>query len=827
MTSRRLLHDGWTVQARPGQGQTPAEVDRRWVPASVPGCVHTDLMAAGLLADPLVDENEPATAWVGRTDWRYRTSVQGPERADFPSDVRHDLVFAGLDTVAEVALDGTVLGTSANMHRSYRYDVTDLLTPGPHELTVDFTSAWSYTAAAAADHGGLPSAYAGSPFNLIRKMACSFGWDWGPATVTCGIWRPVALESWSVARMDRVRPLVGVEAGRGRVTVHVDLQRAGPLDGAPLTLHARVHGHGHDSRVSVDTTGDVASVELDVPDAVLWWPHDLGEPARYDLAVCLLRDNEVLDSWSRRIGLRDVRLDTSGDGTGRAFTLVVNDQPVFARGVNWIPDDPFPHRVDRPRYELRVRRAVDAGANLVRVWGGGIYEDDDFYDVCDELGVLVWQDFLFACAAYPQEPPYDREVAAEAAENVARLMPHPSLVLWNGNNENWWGWDDWGWREQVGSRTWGRGFYLDVLPDVVARVDPTRPYWPGSPYSGSPDLRANDPDHGPLHIWDVWNDVDYLHYRSYRPRFVAEFGYQAPAAWATLAGSIHDDPLTASSTGLAAHQKALDGDAKLRRGLRTHFGVISSFDDWLYLTQVNQARALTVGVEHFRSQRPRCMGTVWWQLNDCWPAVSWSLVDSGGRPKPAWYALRRSYADRLLTVQPQDGRLGAVLVNDTRAAWSGVLRVDRLGMDGRCLASHNEPVQCPAFGAVRIELPERLTQPGDPTRELLRAVCDERTAFWWYVEDLDLALPGPRYDVEVVPREGGCDVRIRARSLLRDLCLFVDRLDPGSTVSDALLTVLPGETVTLRVETGLTLDGEALTPPVLRCTNDLATAPVS
>ena len=355
-----------------------------------------------------------------------------------------------------------------------------------------------------------------------------------------------------MARLAEVRPQVTVSDGVGRVELRVRLERAAV---EPVTITATVAGR----KASATVDGIEALLILTVDEPALWWPRGHGDQPLYDLDVSVTgSDGTTLDGWSRRIGFRSARIDTAGEG----FTVVVNDVPVFARGVNWIPDDVFAQRITRSRLAARFRQAADANVNYLRVWGGGRYESDDFYSLADEMGFLVQQDFLFACAAYPEEEPFAAEVEAEARENVVRLSSHPSLVLWTGNNENLWGREDWGWKAALAGRTWGAGYYYDLLPRVVAEVDGTRAYWPGSPYSGAPDRYPNDPAAGTTHIWDVWNTDDYTKYGSYRPRFVAEFGFQAPPAYSTLRRAVSDDPLAADSPGMGHHQKAIDGDRK-------------------------------------------------------------------------------------------------------------------------------------------------------------------------------------------------------------------------------------------------------------------------
>ncbi|WP_435588549.1 glycoside hydrolase family 2 protein [Micromonospora chalcea] len=815
MSRRTLLHEGWTLRAEPGPA-VPPEIAGTAVPATVPGCVHTDLLAAGLIPDPYLDDNENRLTWIGRTDWVYETTF-GWQPGD---EERVDLVCAGLDTVATVTLNGVEVGRTENQHRSYRFDVRALLRPDGNTLAVRFDSPYRYAEAHRDRLGDRPNAYP-EPFHFIRKTACNFGWDWGPTLVTAGIWRDIGLHAWSTARLASVRPIVTVVDGVGRVELHAEVERTGD---EPLTVRATVAGVT--AEVPVPAGEPTAVVTFAVADPALWWPIGYGDQPRYDLDATLhAADGRELDAASRRIGFRSVRLDTTPDAHGTPFALHVNDVPVFVRGVNWIPDDAFPNRVTRERLAQRFGQAAGAHVNLLRVWGGGRYESDDFYDLADETGLLVQQDFLFACAAYPEEEPFRTEVEAEAREQVTRLAGHPSLVLWTGNNENIWGWHDWDWREPLAGRTWGRGYYLELLPAVVGELDPTVPYWPGSPWSGSEEIHPNDPAHGTTHIWDVWNTDDYTRYRDYVPRFVAEFGYQAPPAYATLRRALSDDPLAHDSPGMTHHQKAADGDGKLRRGLDAHLPPPADFDDWHYLTQLNQARAIQLGVEHFRSHRPVCAGTVVWQLNDCWPVTSWSAIDGDGRRKPLWYALRRAYADRLLTVQPRDGRPALVAVNETAQAWRGPATVTRLTVTGEPRAKTSVDLDVPAYSSVVVELPAELARPDDGRAELLVADAGDAAerALWFFAEDRDVRWPAAQWDAAVEPVDGGRRVRVTARTVLRDLTLFPDRLDPSAQVDAALVTLLPGESVVFTVSTTCPLDAEALTSrPVLRCVNDLA-----
>ena len=427
----------------------------------------------------------------------------------------------------------------------------------------------------------------------------------------------------------------------------------------------------------------------------------------------------------------------------------------------------------------------------------------------------MWQDFLLACAAYAEEEPLRSEVVAEAREAVTRLSPHPSLALWNGGNENLWGFADWGWQEVLDGRTWGHGYYYDVFPAIVAELDPTRPYSPGSPYSPDPALHPNDPAHGTMHIWDVWNTADYTVYRDYRPRFLSEFGFQGPPAWSTLTRSVHDDPLASDSPGVLAHQKAEDGNGKLARGIDGHLPEPVDVEDWHWATSLNQARAVATGVEHFRSLMPLCMGTVLWQLNDCWPVTSWAAIDGDGRLKPLWYALRHSYRDRLVTVQPRDGGLGR------RAGQRLGAAVARASSRWRACAST-------AYGWPSRPAPSTWRRRSVVTVVLPTAVGDRRgrgyrggpgRARWRTraggtsprTSTRRCPSPSSRWPSRTTPE--GYRLTVTTQAFLRDLAVLADRLAPDAVVDDMLVTLLPGESATFQRAHGCpTLHGGADRP---------------
>jgi len=816
---RRLPIDAPWVLTVDLQGPTPAppqadEIPTAGVPGHVPGAVHDDLQRAGLIPDPFLDDNEDLVVWVSRTNWCYRTVIPGVEAvAGLGAADRVDLVVDGVDTVARIELGGTVVGRQRNMHRSYRYDITGLLRAGARDLAVHLTSPYTEAEALREWTGPRPNAYP-EPFNFIRKMACSFGWDWGITLPGAGIWRPVRIETWSTARISGVRPLTDVEDGDGVLRAMVEIERSAQgareelvldmaLDGATVATAALPPGISH------------ADVTARVPQVRRWAPAGHGEPQLYDLTVTVrTRGGRLLDGTAHRIGFRHIRLDRSADAAGSSFVFRLGGEPILVKGVNWIPGDVMPGRMTRERYAERLRAAVDANVNMIRVWGGGLYETDEFYDLCDELGLMVWQDFPFACAAYPEHESLRSEVVAEAEENVARLARHPSLVLWNGNNECHWLRIAEKWETQPGGGAdWGERYYHDDLPEIVARIDPSRPYTASSPWSGHRDLAANAPSHGTFHSWDVWNREDYGRYRDTVPRFVSEFGWQAPPAWRTLRDAAADEPLLPSSPGVLRHQKAADGMAKLERGLVPHARMRLDTDAWHYLMQWNQVRAVETGVMNWRAHWPTTAGTILWQWNDLWPVISWSAIDGAGRPKPLYFALREMYAPRALTIQPGGDGLTLVVLNDTDRPWAGEALLRRVADAGADTARRRVPVDVPPRSVGRLPIVADLAHFDEPASEVLLAELDGSRAWWYGTQAGESDFVGSPPVLRAEPFDGGLRIGVTATTLLRDFLVQADRMHPDAVADRGLVTLLPGESTTVTVRCPEPLPAECIDIP--------------
>ena len=813
------LPTDWQLRAVGRTDQVPAEILDREIPAVVPGCVHLDLMRADLIPDPYLDLNEALVQWIGFTDWEYSTTFEMGKN-DLAEE-RVDLVCEGLDTIATLWVNDVEVGHSENMHVERRYSVKEHLREGENTIRIRFDSAVYYARARRDELGELPHANVSGaePFHFIRKNACNFGWDWGPTLTTAGVWKPIRLEAWSVARIKSVRPLVKVANEKVAVVdVEVELEVTSPLSELDATVGVSL---GKQEQGDFFGREQSKNIQFTILNPELWYPLGYGQQPLHELKIKLygLKDYD-LDSWEHKIGLREVELDTSPDEIGAAWTVKINGKEVWCKGANWIPDDVFLTRANDPaRLRARLTQARDAGMNMMRIWGGGIYETDAFYDICDELGLLVWQDFTFACAAYPEDAATSASIEEEARFNVTRLSRHPSLVLWNGCNENIWGYFDWGWEAKLDGKPWGALYYFDVLPRVVAELDPTRPYWAGSPFSGSMEIHPNADAYGNKHMWDTWNDVNFTFFRKYSPRFASEFGHQAPPTYSTLARAIPADKRDPMSVSMFSHQKAHGGNEKLHARLLEHFAMPEGLDDWLYLTQLVQARAMTTACEWFRT-RSQCRGALYWQLNDCWPVTSWAAIDGDGQPKPLYYATKQFFADQLLSIQPDGEGLALWAHNDCDESWMCEITARLLTLDGE---EQCEPIIFDFFACerelVRIGALNKL-QPADPANSLLAVYFKDiisegpgAAAFWFFEADKNLKYPEPKWTWEVEDQF----VRFTAQTLLRDFTINADRFGGVADVNG--ITLLPGETWEVEI-TGADLAAVDFGGrPIVQCAN--------
>ncbi|HEV8246040.1 MAG TPA: hypothetical protein VGP93_09745, partial [Polyangiaceae bacterium] len=671
MLRRTYLHRGWTFaeSAWPAAGRVGYS-KREWLPARVPGHVHLDLLENGIIAHPFERMHELGCQWVDERDWSYRTSFEWQPDPERPQRMLH---FAGLDTVCRVLLNGELLAEHDNMFVPLELDVSAKLQPGTNQLRVDFDSAVRVgleRRSAWLKDEGLAEVERLEERSFVRKAQYMYGWDWGPRLVSCGIWRPVELREYRARIRDVHVRQEHLEDGQVRLSLTTD------VDGPANVVH-----------VLEGEALSIADGALTIERPRLWQPNGIGEqhlytlrsyacPADFDAKrlpkgtseACAALDAVALDLCVTRVGLRTFALRREADRFGESFGFEVNGQPLWALGANWIPDHSFPSAVAAAQYRSRLSAAKNSGMNMLRVWGGGLYESDEFYELCDELGLLVWQDFAFACAYYPDTGSFADAARREAEVNCVRLRNHASLALWCGNNENLTMFQGrWGDKSKQPPRYLGEHLYDRVLPDALSRLDPERPYIPTSPHGGKD---ANGGGIGDQHYWDVWHGRgDWQHYRDSTARFASEYGFASAPSLRAWREVFHEAQSFASadspSVGLCSlrkgvrdpivrwHDKTMKGYETFLGYVFLHYPETSDLEDWTYYSQLNQRDALRAAIEHYRRSE-FCQGSLIWQINDCWPVQSWAVIDSLGQPKAAFFELARLHAPGLLSLK-RDG----------------------------------------------------------------------------------------------------------------------------------------------------------------------------
>jgi len=620
------IHSGWQMRQAGWE---------EFLPASVPGSVYHDLMQNGKMDDPFWRDNFPKALKRMDHDYEYKTEFAA-DKALLKSDAVL-LRFEGIDTVADVFLNGEKLGRTENMHRTFEFEVKDLLKEEGNELRVLLHSPTRFIKEEYKHNVADGSEEAMVGFANLRKTHCMFGWDWGPRLPDAGLWRPVKLLGIEKARVDSV--YVTQKHEDGKVTLHFDVD-ADVYDREALMGYT-VLITDPDGKETL-CKGSPEEIVIERPQ--LWWPNGFGAQPLYTVEVRLYAGGKQVDAWKKRIGLRTLTMHIEKDAYGESFAHEVNGVQVFAMGADYIPEDSIFPRINEARTRELLRQCKEAHFNTIRVWGGGYYPDDWFYDACDEMGLMVWQDFLFACAVYNLTDEFEDNIRAEFADNIKRLRHHASLALWCGNNEMEMFVERGLWVKTPIQKSDYVKMYEYILPKVLKELDPQTFYWPASPSSGGGFDDPNGFDRGDVHYWDVWHgNVPFTDYRRYYFRYLSEFGFQSFPSVETVKTFALPEDCNPFSYVMEKHQRNNAANGKIMNYLYQTYLYPTSFDAFVYASQLLQADAIRYGVEHFRRNRGRCMGAIYWQLNDCWPVISWASIDYCGRWKALHYAAKRFF----------------------------------------------------------------------------------------------------------------------------------------------------------------------------------------
>jgi beta-mannosidase len=766
--------------------------DSLWYSATIPGDVYSDLLNNKLIEDPFIGSNEQNVQWVSDTKWEYKTRFNLDPTTLSKNHLQ--LLFDGLDTYALVYLNDSLILNANNAFRQWCVNAKPLL-KAQNEVRIIFEPT---AAVEVVEQAKLSYVLPEGNRVFTRKPQFQYGWDWAPELNTAGIVGPIKLQAWDNFKIEDVYvKQFKLNDSISHLMANVQYQSETDTD-AVYELYI------NDSLIEQNPI--IPNYELIIPFQIakpkLWWPHNLGEPYLYDIKVLVKQGRRILDSITVKKGLRTIELVTDKDSIGESFYFKVNGVPVYAKGANYIPQHGFQNRVEESDYERVLDDVVRANMNMLRVWGGGLYEEDQFYELCDEKGIMVWQDFMFACAMYPGDDAFLRNVQNEAQEQVKRLRNHASLVLWCGNNENSEGWNRWGWqanRSTSEKKTiWTNYLKLfdSILPITVQQLTDI-PYWESSPKFGRGDTRYQF--EGDAHDWWVWHDgYSFEHFEETIPRFMSEFGMQAFPSFQTIRFINQKDSLDISSEGFKNHQKHLRGFQLINDYMGRDFPVPEHPEDYVYMSQLVQAHGITKGIEAHRRARPYNMGTLYWQLNDCWPAISWSSIDFFGNWKALHYKAKRSFENVLISTRIENEKLYVWLINDNLEPLEGELVIELMDFSGE-RQKLVKKTHTAAPGTSEMLYNWSLVDFNlDASEVVLITAFNDSKRIHWLEKPKQLKLQQQPISQKLTKIENGYRIDLRSTTLQKDVFLFTTT---QGHFSDNFFNMLPDETYSIYFQT--------------------------
>ena len=764
----------------------PKEKISKWIPAEVPGTIHTDLLKAGLIDDPFKENNEYKLEWISESNCIYKTEFDFPDKLKNSSAVK--LVFEGIDTVADIYLNGKCIGKSENMFLRYEFNVTRLLKSGKNILELRFKSPVTCAKKLEKKYGEL-SAALNSYRVHIRKAQYSFGWDWGPSYPTMGIWRSVYLLAEDKAAIQKIY-FRTEKLTKNNAVVKVSFDVVGNYVRRSKAVVSLSYKDKQFNKEILIRNNGKCEAEFTITNPKLWYPNGEGDQNLYDLKISIFDvSGKVLDEKIKRVGIRRIELQLK-DKNKATFRFKINKKPVYIKGMNWIPADSFLPRVNKKKYRKLLTLAKNANANMIRVWGGGIYENDEFYDLCDEHGLLVWQDFMFACAAYPESKQFLISVAEEIIQNVERLRNHPCIAIWCGNNENEWGW----YREEQKSYKEMPGYKIfeNLIPGLLKTLDSTRPYWQTSPFGFDED--PNSQRTGNRHQWDIWSFwIDYNEVKSDRSLFVTEFGFQGPANELTFNKILPKEKRKIQSSSFEYYNKQIEGPERVIRFLSGHLPIKTNWSDFIYLAQLNQGLALKTCIEHWRTNKIT-NGSIIWQVNDCWPVTSWSLIDSASTPKISYYFTKNVFSKSILYFEKSKSHLKINLLNGRGKDKATLETIVIDSASGKYLSRNSQNVSLDQQKYIELNKINLADLPEDKNWIIVTTLYDRNKNIIhrnYFIEKEWKHLKLPKATIKI--RQSKTEAN---RSLILTTnrpAFFVDVHYPGITFSDRGFILIPGE----------------------------------
>ncbi len=811
------LSSGWSYQEVDGEHQGQA---------TVPGTIHTDLLNNKQIEDPFYRTNEKDLQWIDKKDWVYETTfVVSKETIKKDRTVIH---FNGLDTYADVYLNGKLILEAFNMHREWTIDVKKQLKVGRNNLKVYFhspikkglelydASPYSYPANNDQSENGDLKDKKVSVFT--RKAGYHYGWDWGPRFVTSGIWRSIELRSWNHLNIESVyikQPEVNAALAKLEADILIEAQDL--INAEVIISYAAGQTVAANKTVVLKKGHNRVSIPFEIANPKLWWSQGLGAPNMYDFNVQVVVQGSAISNKIISTGLRSVKLVREEDKDGESFMFELNGVRVFAKGANYIPNDSFLPRVKKSDYEKVVADAVNANMNMLRVWGGGIYEDNYFYELCDRNGIMVWQDFMFACSMYPGDDAMLKNIQQEAIDNVVRLRNHPSIVLWCGNNEintawHHFGEGGWGWKQRYSKEQQEEihqayeSIFHEVLPLVVGEYTDQMDYWPSSPQAGYQiDQHASDvTKSGDMHYWGVWHGLHrFEDFDKYKARFMSEYGFQSFPNFETVKTYTLPEDYDIESEVMAAHQRSGIGNLRIKEYLSWYYPQPKDFEDFLYMSQVLQAHGIRMAVEAHRRAMPYCMGSLYWQINDCWPVASWSSTDYYHQWKAAHYAVKKAFEPIMISSVNEGNKVKLFVVSDLQEDNAAELKIKLMDFDGNILHEENKDIiinknTSTQLRDFNIEKIAKLDKSNCVmVINVIRNGKELASKYHYFAQPKDLNLKEATVSIKSEKTEDGYVLHVSPNTLVRNLYLYDAR--GGMMLNDNYFDLLPGDKKVIKV----------------------------
>ena len=792
-----MLNKGWVFQQ---SGES------KWYQSVVPGCIHTDLLKNGLISDPFNRNTEKNLQWINDKNWNYRLLFKVNEEILMKKN--KTICFEGIDTYADIFLNGKKILSPSNMFHPWEKEISDILKDGINELDVRFRSPiqevlphmdhLTYQLPADNDQAGKTS-----PFS--RKAPFHYGWDWGPCFVTSGIWRNVSLIGWNDWLVKR-SSIINCEVESNLAHLLLELDIISELnEEASIFIEEPNAQIAFESSIDLKKGNNFFREKFSISNPKLWWPAGHGEQFLYNFNVTIKSIKNHINI-PIKTGIRDVFVVREKDKVGKSFEIHVNGKPIFAKGANWIPADSFTTRLKKNDYVHLIGSARDANMNMLRVWGGGIYEPDIFYELCDEMGIMVWQDFMFACSMYPAHQEFLDSVKIEAEYQVNRLKIHPSIILWCGNNEIAIAWHGWGWKEELPNSVWEdyAKIFHEVLPEVCKNLDSKRLYWPSSPgYTTKLPKNNQIYGSGDNHFWGVWHGGDgFEAFEENIGRFLSEYGMQSFPEMGTIMKFAEEKDLDINSKVMKERQKASLGTGNLIKYIEDYFSPQTDFRSIVVLSQIMQAFAIKSAVEIHRRSMPFCMGTLYWQFNDCWPAISWSSVDYFGKWKALHYHAKRFFNEIIIVIHEKEERIHISVINDKHKKVESRIQLQLSTFDGFMLHEKTFDYTIAEASSDIVYSFEKKRHFKDRALSDLfihaeickgkKVVCNNK---YYFVVPKDLNLPASNFNYEAKKVGEMISIRIQALSFIYQLYITCNNAD--GVFSDNFFDLLAGETITI------------------------------